>query len=77
LGTKKLFDELVDAHAHREDGGGSAGRSLEGSAVLGHAGATGSIGHGRGEFRRLGSSRFRSHSNASSGRESGVKGNHT
>jgi chromosome segregation ATPase len=80
LGTKKLFDELVDAHAHREDGGGSAGRSVEGSAVLGHVGGTGSIGHGRGEFRRLGSSRFRSHSNASSGKEtsgSGVKGNHT
>ena len=82
LGTKKLFDELVEAYASREEGGNGS-RSLEGSMVLGGSGyvsGTGSIGHGRGEFRRLGSSRFRSHSNASSGKEgsaSGGKGNHT
>ncbi len=76
LGTKKLFDELVEAHASREEGGNGS-RSLEGSMLLGNSGyisGTGSIGHGRGEFRRLGSSRFRSHSNASSGKEGSTSG---
>jgi predicted nucleic acid-binding Zn-ribbon protein len=86
VGTQKLFDEMVDSHERRarEEGHGGGGRSLEWSGVLSpgglHLGAGGSLGHGRGEFRRLGSSRFRSHSNASSGKETSgsvVKGNHS
>jgi hypothetical protein len=81
VGTKKIFDEMVGEYERREDGG----RSMEGSGVLtpgGHlgVGGMGSIGHGRGEFKRLGSSRFRSHSNASSGTDgsaSGARGNHS
>ncbi|KAN0122060.1 hypothetical protein V8E51_000386 [Hyaloscypha variabilis] len=81
VGTQKLFDEMVENHERREEVHG--GRSWEGSGVLtpgGHLGAGGSLRHGRGEFKRLGSTRFRSHSNASSGKEtsgSGVKGGHT
>ena len=80
VGTQKLFDEMVDVHGGREEGG-NGGRSLEGSGVLSPGG--GGLGvlerHARGEHRRLGSGRWRAHSNASSGKEtsgSGMKGNH-
>ncbi|KAE9381915.1 hypothetical protein N431DRAFT_425484 [Stipitochalara longipes BDJ] len=81
MGTQKLFDEMVDNHERREEVH-TGGRSLEGSGVLtpsAHLSAGGSLRHGRGEFKRLSSTRFRSHSNASSGKGSGsgVKGSHT
>jgi chromosome segregation ATPase len=69
VGTQKLFDEMVDNHAHREDGNGGGGRSLENSGVLSPGGTLGFERHGRGEHRRLGSGRWRAHSSASSGKE--------
>jgi chromosome segregation ATPase len=62
VGTQRKFDEMVEAHGEWEDGG----RSMEGSGVL--------SGGGRPEHRRLGSSRFRAPSNASSGKDVGGTG---
>jgi hypothetical protein len=58
IGTQKMFEEMVEAHAAREEGGGS--RSLEGSGILRP---------GLGDHRRMGSTRFRAGSNASSGKD--------
>jgi hypothetical protein len=58
IGTQKTFEEMVEAHAAREEGGGS--RSLEGSGILRP---------GLGDHRRMGSMRFRAGSNASSGKD--------
>jgi hypothetical protein len=58
IGTQKMFEEMVETHAAREEGGGS--RSLEGSGILRP---------GLGDHRRMGSTRFRAGSNASSGKD--------
>jgi predicted nucleic acid-binding Zn-ribbon protein len=65
IGTQKMFEEMVEAHAGREEGGS---RSLEGSGILRP---------GFGDHRRMPSGRFRAGSNASSGKDtagSGLKG---
>jgi len=66
VGTQRKFDEMVEAHGEWEDGGGNGGRSLEGSGILSQG--------ARPDHRRLGSGRFRTHSNASSGKEVGGSG---
>lgn len=66
VGTQRKFDEMVEALGEWEEGGGNGGKSLEGSGILSQG--------GRPDHRRLGSGRFRAHSNASSGKEVGGSG---